>query len=151
MDTIQAITNTIHAYLAADDALIALMGGEVRGYMTWAPQDESAPYLVYSPVVRGPSPGEPSRLYPEKLGDFAVAIWDESGSPASTLLIAGRVIALLSRYGFDTAGGEATQVMLGTPPISQPVPDEELDWWRHEIVFPLWFWDAAEVLAVTTR
>jgi hypothetical protein len=144
----QAIIEELFTRLRTNAALQALFaGGDVLVFNQWAEQDAEPPYIVLELSAGGPT----DELYAQKSGDLVVTVWDRASSEADCLEIVGAVRNVLSRTGFDATSGAAKAIWIGTPYPDQAVPDPEPDLWRRETVYPISFWDAAEVSAVTSR
>ena len=154
MDTVRALIDHLHTRLTGDAALAAIFpDGTVHLFPDWAEQDADVlrpgtytPYLVHE-IDLDSGQDESWALM---IGTYTLNIWDRAANQDRALAIRARLRALLVNYGFRTDGGELVAARLGAP-SDQAIPDTDPDVWRRELVFPLRFFDVAEVSAVNAR
>jgi len=124
VDTHKSIINYIYNLLTADAGLIAALGGTVRLSLTWAPPDETFPYLVHRIDLAGWSTANS----PLRRGTYIIDIWSDSTNADQILAIRNEVKRLLNGLQFATAEVDMAMLWLQTDGF---IPEATQNIWHY--------------------
>lgn len=118
----------IYTTLTDDATLKAAMGGTVRLSLTWAPPDETFPYLVHRIDLTGWSVDHS----PLRRGTYIIDIWSDSTNANEIFAIRKEVMRLLNGLQFTTAEVDMAMLWLQTDGF---IPEATQNIWHYTMQF----------------